>query len=112
MSILLLIVVAFALMWLFVVRPQRRRQNEQMSMQDTLHPGDEIVTAGGVYGTVTSVDEEDVRVEIAPGVVVRVARRAIAGVTPEDDEDDEPEEDAEEGGEGDVESEPSAAERS
>lgn len=112
MSILLLIVVAFALMWLFVVRPQRRRQNEQMSMQDTLHAGDEIVTAGGVYGTVTSLDEDEVLVEIAPGVVVRVARRAIAGVTPEEDEDDEPEEDAEEDGEGDVESEPSAAERS
>lgn len=112
MSILLLIVVAFALMWLFVVRPQRRRQNEQLSMQDTLHAGDEIVTAGGVYGTVTAVDEDEVLVEIAPGVVVRVARRAIASVTTEEDEEDEEEGSGEEDEESDLEPEPSAAERS
>ena len=47
-------------------------------MQSDLSVGDEIVTAGGVYGTVTHIGDDDVRVEIAPNVEVRLARRAIA----------------------------------
>jgi preprotein translocase subunit YajC len=55
--------------------------------------GDEIVTAGGIYGEITAVDEDDVRVRIAPDLEVRVARRAIAGVTtPQADDADELEE--------------------
>jgi preprotein translocase subunit YajC len=85
-GVLLLIVIAFALIWLFLIRPSRRRQNEQLTMQEALEVGDEVVTAGGVYGTVTAIDEDEVAVEIAKGVVVRVARRAIAGVIPPEEE--------------------------
>jgi preprotein translocase subunit YajC len=89
---LILIVIAFALIWLLLIRPQRRRQNTQLSMQDHLSVGDEIVTAGGLYGTVSRLDEDEVAVEIADGVVVRIARRAIAGVMPAEDEEAEEEE--------------------
>ena len=86
-GLLIILVLGFALFWLFVIRPQRRRQNEQLAMQQSLEPGTEIVTAGGLYGTVTGEDEDEVLVEIAPSVVVRVARRAIAGViAPEEPE--------------------------
>jgi preprotein translocase subunit YajC len=88
-GVLLLILIAFALIWIFLIRPSRRRQNEQLTMQEALEVGDEIVTAGGVYGTVTGLDEDEVAVEIAEGVVVRVARRAVAGVIPPEDELDE-----------------------
>ena len=74
----LFIIVALALMWLIVIRPQRRKQKLQQSMQTELAIGDEVLTAGGVYGKVTRIGDDEVRVEIAPNVEVRLARRAIA----------------------------------
>ena len=79
----LIIIVAFLLMWLIFVRPQRRRQSQQQQMLSDLRVGDEVLTAGGIYGTVSRLDEDQVTVEIAPKTEVRVARRAIAGVTRE-----------------------------
>ena len=49
------ILLLFILMWFLVIRPQRRRQQEQQRVMDNLSPGDEIITAGGLYGTVQSV---------------------------------------------------------
>ena len=78
-------------MWLFLIRPQKRRQVEQARMQDELEPGTEILTAGGIHGTVQRVEGELVELEIAPGTVIRLDRRAVAAVTsepagvPEDD---------------------------
>ena len=85
-----MIVALFALLWVFILRPQRRRQTEQLQMQDSLHVGDEIVTAGGIRGHVRQLDDEVLKVEIAPDVEVRLDRRAVAAVVPE--EEDEPEE--------------------
>ena len=109
MPSLIIIVVLFAVIWFFLIRPQRRRQQETMLMHETLELGDEVVTAGGIYGTITELDEKDVKVEIAPGLVVRVARRAIAGRIDEDEGDDEV--GAEEPSELAEESEPTAADR-
>ena len=74
----LFILLALGAMWLIVIRPQRRKQRIQQSMLSELAIGDEVLTAGGVYGTVTHVGDDEVRVEIAPNVEVRLARRAIA----------------------------------
>ena len=82
---LIVIVALFALLWLFVLRPQRRRQTEQLQMQDTLYVGDEVITAGGIRGYVRQLDEEVLKVEIAPGVQVRLDRRAVAAVVTEED---------------------------
>jgi len=81
------IVALFALLWLFVLRPQRRRSTEQIQMQDTLRVGDEVITAGGIRGFVRQLDEEVLKVEIAPEVVVRLDRRAVAAVVQEEDDD-------------------------
>jgi preprotein translocase subunit YajC len=83
-----IIIIAFLLLWLIVVRPQRKRQNQQRAMISELQVGDEVLTAGGIYGTVTRIDDDEVAVEIAPRTEVRVARRAIAGVTSEPEEDE------------------------
>ena len=93
MGYLIIIVVLFAAMWLFLVRPQRRRQVEQAQLQDSLEPGDEILTAGEIHGTVREIEDELVHVEIAPGTVVRLDRRAVAAVVqePEPDAQNEPE---------------------
>ena len=80
---LIVIVALFALLWLFVLRPQRRRQAEQMQMQDTLHVDDEVITAGGIRGYVRQLDEDVLGVEIAPGVQVRLDRRAVAAIVRE-----------------------------
>jgi preprotein translocase subunit YajC len=77
---LIIIVALFAAMWLFLIRPQKRRQVEQSRMQETLADGDEILTAGGIHGTVRGIEDEVVNLEIAPGTIVRLDRRAVAGV--------------------------------
>lgn len=82
-----MIVALFALLWLFVLRPQRRRSTEQLQMQDTLRVGDEVITAGGIRGYVRQLDEEVLEVEIAPEVVVRLDRRAVAALVQEEDDD-------------------------
>jgi preprotein translocase subunit YajC len=76
-------------MWLLLIRPQRRKQQEQQDLLSNVQIGDEIITAGGIYGTVSEVDEDEVTVEIAPDTHVRMAKRAIAGIVNEEDEDDE-----------------------
>jgi preprotein translocase subunit YajC len=92
---LIIIVVLFAAMWLFLIRPQRRRQVEQARLQDSIASGDEILTAGGVYGTVRAIEEDVVQVEIAPGTVIKLDRRAVATVVqePEPETEIEPEPD-------------------
>lgn len=77
-------------MYFLMIRPQQRRQRELAQMQSALAPGAEVMTGGGMYGTVTEVDEEDgtVVLEISSEVHVRFARAAIARVlTPAADED-------------------------
>jgi preprotein translocase subunit YajC len=71
--------VALALLfWVFVLRPQRRRRAEQTALWADLHPGEEVVTLGGLYGKIDAVDGDSVRLRIAPETVVRVDRRAVA----------------------------------
>jgi preprotein translocase subunit YajC len=77
----LFIIIAFAFLYFVMVRPQKRRQLETQRMLNDLKVGDEIITAGGMYGEVTRLGEDDVTVRIAPELEVRVARRAVAGVT-------------------------------
>ena len=68
-----------------------------MEMQDSIDIGDEIVTAGGMYGYVTAIGDDELEVEIAHGTVVRIATRAVAGrIDPDlDEEEPDEEEDAE-----------------
>jgi preprotein translocase subunit YajC len=77
----ILIIIAFAFLWFVLVRPQKRRQVQQRQMLNELKVGDEVVTAGGIYGEITRLeDDDDVMVRIAPELEVKVARRAIGGV--------------------------------
>jgi preprotein translocase subunit YajC len=85
-GILFIIIIAFLLLYLLFVRPQKRRQSEQQQMISELRVGDEVLTAGGIYGTIAQLDDDRVTVEIAPNLEVQVSRRAIAGVTREPDE--------------------------
>ena len=77
---LLMIVLLFGVMYFIMIRPQQKRRREAQQMQTTLGPGAEVVTIGGLYGTVVETDTETVTLEAAPGVHVRYARPAIARV--------------------------------
>jgi preprotein translocase subunit YajC len=89
---LIVIVAMLVLLWLLFIRPARRRQLAQQELHAAIDVGDEILTAGGLYGYVRQMhDEDELLVEVAPDVRVRVARRAVAAVIPPerqmDDED-------------------------
>ena len=86
MSALIVILVLFALFWFLLVRPQRRRTQEQTELIDSLEAGDQIVSAGGLYGLIKEVEGETLHVEIADGLVVRMARNAVVGIVEEDEE--------------------------
>jgi len=75
------------LMWFLLIRPQRRRQQDSQRLLDSLNVGQEVVTAGGLYGTITALEDDEARVRIADGVEVRIAKRAIAGVLTDDEEE-------------------------
>ncbi len=90
---LLIIVLLFGVLWFAMIRPQRAKVQAQQRMLGTVAPGDEILTVGGIYGIVQELEPDedggDLIVEIADGIHVRVARKALATVIkPEDDEDD------------------------
>jgi preprotein translocase subunit YajC len=86
------------LFWLFIIRPASRRQKELGRMQSSLEVGDEVMLTSGVYGTVRQLEDDHVQVQVADGVVIKVARGAIGTVvTKADQPDDEPVENDETG---------------
>ena len=96
MGQLIIIVAMFALLWLLLIRPQRQRLQAQRRLHAEIAVGDEILTAGGLYGQVRELeDDDDLIVEIAPGTEVRLARRAVAAIIPPEEEEDEYEDDVE-----------------
>jgi len=77
---ILIIVVLFVLLYMTMIRPQRNRQRQAQQMQSTVEPGARIRTTAGIYGTVIAVEDGDVVVEVAPGVQIRMLRRAVMEV--------------------------------
>ena len=86
----LILIVILAAVWALFVLPTRRRQRSHSAMQDSVDVGDEIITAGGLHGTVKELGESEVRLEIADGVVVTLDRRAMAAVAREIEVEVEP----------------------
>ena len=79
----LILIVVFGAAWLLFVLPARRRKLSHAAMQDSIAVGDEIITAGGLHGTVKAFEDDTVKVEIAAGVVATLDRRAVAAVARE-----------------------------
>jgi preprotein translocase subunit YajC len=80
-----LILLVLFIVWLLLVQPQRRRRRAQEAMIDNLRPGDEVITAGGLFAQVVRIVEDEVTVELSPGVEARLAKRAIAAVIPQEE---------------------------
>ncbi len=77
---LLLVVVVFGLMWVLVIRPQQQRVRAHAALIAGLKVGDEVVTTGGILGSIVNVDEEIVLIDVGGGVRLKVARQAIGGL--------------------------------
>ena len=78
-SFLIMMVVIFAIMWLFMIRPQQKKQKELQNFRNQITVGTEIITADGIYGKVTSIDETNniLIVEVSKGVTIRVDRNSV-----------------------------------
>jgi preprotein translocase subunit YajC len=79
---LIFILVMLVFLYVLLVRPQRQQAKRHQEMLQTLSLGDEVITAGGIYGEVTALDDERVQLEIDADVRIAVARRAIASKVP------------------------------
>ena len=79
MSFLLMMVIIFGIMWFFMIRPQQKKQKEIQNFRNNIARGQQIVTAGGIYGTVKDIDEtaNTLKVEIANGVCITVDRCSV-----------------------------------
>ena len=79
MGLIIMLVVLFAIMYFFMIRPQNKKQKEIQKFRNELTVGQEVVTIGGVYGTIKSIDEvaNTVTLEVATGVKIIFAKEAI-----------------------------------
>ena len=77
---LLPIVAIAAIFWLLIVRPASRQRKEAVALQSRLAVGDDVMLTSGVFGTIVGLADDHVRIEVAPGVVLRVVRGAVASV--------------------------------
>jgi preprotein translocase subunit YajC len=78
MVIIVYFVVIAAAFFLLIVLPQRRRATAHRALVESLQVGDEVVTIGGVFGTIRRLEDDRIELEVSPGVVLTVARNAIA----------------------------------
>ena len=78
MSGLIVLLVTFALMWALFILPQQRRVRQHQSLVQSLGPGDEVVTAGGVIGEIVGIVDDTVILRVADGVELRLLRGAIS----------------------------------
>lgn len=76
-TFLIMLVLIFVVMWLLMIRPQQKKQKELAKFRDSLKKGDKIVTIGGIYGTVNSVEGNTLLIEIDSNVKIRVDKASV-----------------------------------
>ena len=87
MSFLIMMAVIFAIMWFFMIRPQQKKQKEIQNFRNSITVGSQVVTAGGLYGTVKSIEDADntLMIEVARDVRVKVDRNSVFATAPVSD---------------------------
>jgi preprotein translocase subunit YajC len=90
---IVLLIAMMGVFYFILIRPQQRKVKEHQALVSALEVGDDVVTSGGIYGQVTAIDGDVLRLEVADGVELLMAREAIAELveyaSPDDDEDDQ-----------------------
>ena len=85
---LLFLALLLVVMYVLMIRPQRQRQQSMQRTIDAAGEGDDVLTTGGIYGTIVKAEGDDLVVEIADNLTVHMTRRAIAAVLPPEGEED------------------------
>ena len=86
---LIFIALLFLIMYFLMIRPQRKKMEAQRALIQSIEEGDEIVTMGGIFATVQSVEDDEMQVEVAPGTSIRIMRSAVARRLVDEDEDED-----------------------
>lgn len=76
---ILFLVLIFAAMYFFMIKPQRKRQKEQQELVQELRRGDKVVTSGGIYGQIENLSQDTVVLRIESGATMKVARASVIG---------------------------------
>lgn len=77
MSMLITFGLIGIIFYFLLIRPQRKQQKELKERQDSLKPGDKVVSAGGIYGIIREVQQDAVKMEIAPNTIIKIAKTSI-----------------------------------
>ena len=77
MSMLITFGLIGIIFYFLLIRPQRKQQKELKERQDSLKAGDKVVSAGGIYGIVREVQQDTVKLEIAPNTIIKIAKTSI-----------------------------------
>jgi preprotein translocase subunit YajC len=80
---ILILLLFFAAAWLLLIVPRQRELKRHQALMAQLEPDDEVVLSSGVYGTIRSIEGEFVQLEVAPGLELKVAKRAVAALAVE-----------------------------
>jgi preprotein translocase subunit YajC len=75
------LILMFGIFYFLLIRPQQKKAKEHRALVDALKKGDQVITAAGIYGKVTSVEENIVTLEIAPGINIKISKGHIASLT-------------------------------
>ncbi|MFQ5911959.1 MAG: preprotein translocase subunit YajC [Nitrospinota bacterium] len=79
-SMLFMFAMIFAIFYFLMIRPQQKKQADQRRMLDSMVPGDQVMTSGGIYGTISKIKEDKVWLEVAENVRIRVQRNNISAL--------------------------------
>jgi len=81
---LLPLLLIFLVFYFFIIRPQKKREDDRKKMIEAVRKGDRIITAGGIHGTVTQVDETSVLAQVDSNVKLRIEKSALSSVVTKD----------------------------
>jgi preprotein translocase subunit YajC len=78
LSSLIFLALLIGIFYFMLIRPQKRQAEQRRALIESVEIGDEVITIGGIHGTIQSIDDEDMQLEVAPGTVVTFVKSAVA----------------------------------
>jgi preprotein translocase subunit YajC len=87
---ILIVLIFFAVAWFLLILPRQRELRRHQALMAELEPGDDVIMSSGVYGTILEIDGDIVQIEVAPGVELKIAKRAVAAKVAEPEPDIDP----------------------
>lgn len=79
----IMMIVIFVIMWLFMIRPQQKKQKELQQQRDAMKVGDKVVTAGGIHGKLDKIQDTTFEIEVAKGIIIKIDKASVFAVAEE-----------------------------